>query len=181
MTVVDDLIQQCKTLKKCNHCKQSKHLFEFSKNNASKDGLQYKCRVCDIAYQEKRRKNNKEKNKEYGRNYQKERRKNFEYRLQMLLNSSKQRATLKNREHSLTLEDIKQLYPSDGKCPVFGFDLEFGNAGFRETSPSIDRIDSSKGYTRDNIQIISWKANRLKAYATLEDLEILVAFMKQGE
>jgi len=73
------------------------------------------------------------------------------------------------------------LYPVDGKCPVFGFNLEFNDAGFRETSPSIDRIDSDKGYTKDNIQIISWKANRLKAYATVEDLEILVAFLKQGE
>jgi len=42
-------------------------------------------------------------------------------------------------------------------------------------------IDSDRGYTKDNIQIISWKANRLKAYATVEDLEILVAFLKQGE
>ena len=64
---------------------------------------------------------------------------------------------------------------------VFGFDLEFNSAGFRETSPSIDRIDSTKGYTRNNVQIISWKANRLKAYATVEDLEILVAYLKQGE
>ena len=99
----------------------------------------------------------------------------------MLLNASKQRAKLKSREHSITLEDIKDLYPVDGKCPVFGFNLEFNDAGFRETSPSIDRIDSDKGYTKDNIQIISWKANRLKAYATVEDLEILVAFLKQGE
>jgi hypothetical protein len=172
------LVEQTKT---CSACKKQLPIFSFSKNLAAKDGLQYKCRPCDIEYQKQRRENNKEVFLEYGRAYQKDRRKNFEYRLQMLINASKQRAKLKNREHSITLEDIKDLYPVDGKCPVFGFNLEFNDAGFRETSPSIDRIDSDKGYTKDNIQIISWKANRLKAYATVEDLEILVAFLKQGE
>jgi hypothetical protein len=59
--------------------------------------------------------------------------------------------------------------------------LEFNTAGFRETSPSIDRIDSTKGYTPDNIQIISWKANRVKGYATLQELEMLVAYLQNGE
>jgi hypothetical protein len=172
------LVEQTKT---CSACKKQLPLFSFSKNLAAKDGLQYKCSFCDLEYQKQRRENNKEAVLEYGRAYQKNRRKSFEYRLQMLLNASKQRAKLKSREHSITLEDIKDLYPVDGKCPVFGFNLEFNDAGFRETSPSIDRIDSDKGYTKDNIQIISWKANRLKAYATVEDLEILVAFLKQGE
>ena len=178
MSTMLKLVEQTKT---CSACKKQLPLFSFSKNLAAKDGLQYKCRPCDIEYQKQRRENNKEVFLEYGRAYQKDRRKNFEYRLQMLINASKQRAKLKNREHSITLEDIKDLYPVDGKCPVFGFNLEFNDAGFRETSPSIDRIDSDKGYTKDNIQIISWKANRLKAYATVEDLEILVAFLKQGE
>ena len=178
MSTMLKLVEQTKT---CSACKKQLPLFSFSKNLAAKDGLQYKCSPCDLEYQKQRRENNKEAVLEYGRAYQKNRRKNFEYRLQMLLNSSKQRAKLKNREHSITLEDIKDLYPVDGKCPVFGFNLEFNDAGFRETSPSIDRIDSDKGYTKDNIQIISWKANRLKAYATVEDLEILVAFLKQGE
>ena len=178
MSTMLKLVEQTKT---CSACKKQLPIFSFSKNLAAKDGLQYKCRPCDIEYQKQRRENNKEVFLEYGRAYQKDRRKNFEYRLQMLINASKQRAKLKNREHSITLEDIKDLYPVDGKCPVFGFNLEFNDAGFRETSPSIDRIDSDKGYTKDNIQIISWKANRLKAYATVEDLEILVAFLKQGE
>jgi hypothetical protein len=69
----------------------------------------------------------------------------------------------------------------DNKCPIFGFNLEWNGNGFRETSPSIDRIDSSRGYTKDNIQIISWKANRIKGYATVEDLEIVLAYLKQGE
>ena len=167
--------------KQCSCCKEYKPLAAFTKNKAAKDGLQFKCRSCDQEYQKARRVLNKDHRLQYAKAYQTNRRKDFEYRLKMLLNASKQRAALKQREHSITLEDIKELYPVDGNCPVFGFALEFNNAGFRETSPSIDRIDSSKGYTRDNVQIISWKANRLKSYATVEDLEILVAYLKQGE
>jgi hypothetical protein len=175
------ILTECISASKlCRVCNTNKKLFEFSLNKKAKNGLQSKCKECDKSYQTARRNNNKAVCLDYGRKYQAKRRESFEYRLQMLLNASKQRAKNKNREHNLTLEDIKTLYPLDGRCPVFGFKLEFNTAGFRETSPSIDRIDSSKGYTKDNIQIISWKANRLKAYATVEDLEILVAFLKQG-
>jgi hypothetical protein len=181
MTVVEDLLKKCEVTKQCNTCQEHKALFEFSKNKASADGLQYRCRSCDKKYQHKRREENKEASLDYDRKYQAKRRQDFDFRLKMLLNASKQRAVLKKREHTLTLEDIKELYPIDGKCPVFGFDLQFNSGGFRETSPSLDRIDSNKGYTRDNVQVISWKANRLKSYATVEDLEILVAYLKQGE
>jgi hypothetical protein len=162
-------------------CKVEKFLTEFSKNVSAKDGLQYRCRSCDKDYQTKRRIENYETNLDYGRKYQAKRRQNFEYRLKMLINASKQRAKNKNRQHEITVEDIKSIYPVDGKCPIFGIDLVFGDSGFRENSPSIDRIDSTKGYTVDNIQIISWKANRIKSYATVEELEMIVAYMKQGD
>jgi hypothetical protein len=156
-------------------------LSEFSLNNSSKDRLQYKCRACDVKYQAQRRDANKDQFTEYSREYQRGRRQDFEYRLKMLINASKQRAKEKGREHSITVADLKAIYPTDGCCPIFGIKLEFNEAGFRDSSPSIDRIDSSKGYTLDNIQVISWKANRIKGAASLQDLEMLVAYLKQGE
>jgi hypothetical protein len=99
----------------------------------------------------------------------------------MLVNASKQRAKEKGREHSISVADVKNIYPADGLCPIFGVKLEFNEAGFRDSSPSIDRIDSTKGYTVDNIQVISWKANRIKGAATLQELEMLVAYLKQGD
>jgi hypothetical protein len=167
-------------VKRCNRCGEDKPLAEFSINNKSKDRLQYKCRTCDVKYQAQRREKNRESFTEYSRAYQRSRRQNFDYRLKMLVNASKQRAKEKGRLHTITVEDVKAIYPVDGRCPIFGVKLEFNGAGFRDNSPSIDRIDSSQGYTLDNIQVISWKANRIKGAASLEDLETLVAYLKQG-
>ena len=42
-----------------------------------------------------------------------------------------------------------------------------------ENSPSLDRIDPTKGYVKGNVWIISHKANVFKSYATHEELKIL--------
>ena len=175
------LLKVVRTSKVCGHCKVDKPLTDYTKNNAAGDGLQSKCRPCDVAYQAKRRVENPQKRRDYEKQYLNNRRQDFDFRLNMLLNASKQRARNKNREHTITVEDIKAIYPTDGCCPIFGMKLEFNTAGFRETSPSIDRIDSTKGYTPDNIQIISWKANRIKGYASIQEIEMLLAYLTQGE
>ncbi len=43
---------------------------------------------------------------------------------------------------------------------------------------SIDRILSTKGYTADNIVVISQKANRMKNNGTLAEMESLVDFYR---
>ena len=178
---MSNVLKLAQFTKICNSCKEEKPFSDFTKNKAAPDGLQYKCSSCDVAYQKKRRAENPQQQLDYQRSYQKNKRKDYNYRLQMLINASKQRAKNKNREHNITVEDIKAIYPLNGCCPIFGMKLEFNSAGFRENSPSIDRIDSTKGYTPDNIQIISWKANRIKGYASTQELEMLLAYLKQGE
>jgi hypothetical protein len=167
--------------KKCRECALELPIQQFTKNKANKDRLQNVCKQCDNIRQKKRRVEKKTLIQEYGKEYRKKNAANFEYRLQALLNASRARAKFKNREHTLTKQDLVDLYPTDGNCPIFGIKLEWNEKGFRENSPSIDRIDSTKGYTRDNVQIISWKANRIKGYASVEDLEILLSYLKQGE
>ena len=48
------LLNFVRTSKVCSNCKENKPFSEFSKNKASSDGLQYKCRPCDLIYQTKR-------------------------------------------------------------------------------------------------------------------------------
>ena len=82
------------------------------------------------------------------------------------------------------------LEPSDiiipKKCPVLGVKLiRYSNRGRgnkdRDKLWSIDRFDSSKGYTKDNIWIISQRANIIKNDATLPELETLVEVWKAEE
>jgi hypothetical protein len=42
----------------------------------------------------------------------------------------------------------------------------------------LDRIDNSKGYTPSNIQVISWRANRIKADASADELRRVLAYME---
>ena len=85
------------------------------------------------------------------------------------------RANKKNLKFDLTKEDI--IIPN--KCPVFGINLHLTKKNNWINSPSIDRIDSKKGYTKDNIIVVSRRANVLKKDATIEELEKLASFYKK--
>ena len=86
-----------------------------------------------------------------------------------MLNNSKQRAKRSGIEHTLLLEDI--VIPD--YCPVLGIKLETGDRKEHFNAPSIDRIDNAKGYNKDNIMIMSVKANMLKKDGTLDELIML--------
>ena len=66
-------------------------------------------------------------------------------------------------------EDIYRIWPCDNKCPVMG--TEFVRGDPRHNSPSLDRIDNSRGYVPGNIQIISDLANKMKQNASPGQLE----------
>jgi hypothetical protein len=86
----------------------------------------------------------------------------------------KQRAKARGIEFSITEKDI--VIPEF--CPILGIRLYRVGGQSSDNSPSIDRIDSTRGYTKDNIQVISTKANKLKNSASLEELVILGEWAK---
>lgn len=81
---------------------------------------------------------------------------------------AKQRSKKYNKDFDLEFGDI--TIPEN--CPVLGVPIEChkGSSGGKPNSPALDRIDNSKGYTKDNIQIISHRANVMKADASKEEL-----------
>ena len=116
-------------------------------------------------YREKHKDRLKIVKAEYDKKY------NAENKDKKVLNGIKQRAKDNNLDFDLTLDDINNF----SVCPVFGFVLERSKGKPAFNSPSVDRIDPTKGYTKDNIQILSNKANTMKQDATKEEL---VAFAK---
>jgi hypothetical protein len=68
-------------------------------------------------------------------------------------------------------------------CPMLGIPLNYDGTGIegdwsrKDNSPSLDRIDSSKGYTKGNIHVISWRANRIKNDSTPEELMQIAKYM----
>jgi hypothetical protein len=85
-----------------------------------------------------------------------------------MLRDARYRAKRDGIAFDISLEDL--LMPA--VCPILGIPLKAktGSPGAHANSPSIDRIDSSRGYLRGNVWVISHKANTLKGNGTLEQL-----------
>lgn len=93
-----------------------------------------------------------------------------------LVRGAKKRASMKELEFNL---DSKDLLPYPEVCPVLGMELVYGRAGWKQhDSPSIDRFDNTKGYTKQNCHIISSRANELKRDGSLEEFEKIITYMK---
>ena len=111
------------------------------------------------------------------RYYYKNRCGNFDNKLKALLSLAKQRAKNKGLEFSITEKDLYDPV----FCPLqphLVLDYNKRGKGTAPNSPTIDRIDPSKGYVPGNVWIISAQANRMKSDATLSQLETLVANLR---
>lgn len=92
-----------------------------------------------------------------------------------MLTAAKQRAKLKNLPFDLTIDDLN--IPEI--CPLLNIPLTVALNKTTGNSPSLDRIDNKKGYTKDNILIISWRANRCKTDMSLTELFTLADNLKK--
>ena len=91
----------------------------------------------------------------------------------------KSRAKKDGTEFNLDLSDI--VVPTH--CPVLGLELGLVNqgSGYHTNSPSLDRIDPTKGYTKGNVRVISARANLLKSDATAHELRLVLADLERIE
>lgn len=88
--------------------------------------------------------------------------------------------TRRKQAHDLKIEwTIKPqdiVWPE--RCPILDLELDYTRGkGRSDNSPSLDRIDPMKGYTPDNICIISWRANRIKNDGTAEEHKKIAYYM----
>lgn len=95
--------------------------------------------------------------------------------INLVYKNLKSSAKRRGIEFNLTKEDIDDIgLPL--RCPILDIPLKFNSSFADDDSYSFDRIDSSKGYTRDNLVVISLRANKLKNNASLEELQKIAQF-----
>lgn len=91
-----------------------------------------------------------------------------------IYNHLKSSAKKRNIPFDLTIDQLNNFtFPLT--CPITGVKLKY-KGSLEDNTYSFDRIDSSKGYTIDNLIIISWRANKLKNNATIKELKQLAEF-----
>ena len=140
---------------KCSNCKHIKSSQEF---NWHVKGIFIKkptCKECDKTWQRKYRVDNKEK---------------------YLLETARKRAKQKGFDFNLTIEDI--VIPDI--CPVLGIQLCKSNDKTLDSSPSLDRVDSTKGYVKGNVRVISHRANTIKNYGNLEEHRKVIEYIQKN-
>ena len=102
----------------------------------------------------------------------------YNVNLKRLLQHLKQSAKRRGLDFDLTEYYLENLsFPLT--CPILNVPLEYNVRKYSEFKPSVDRIDSAKGYIRGNIQILSIKANRAKNNLTEDELNKFALYYKK--
>jgi hypothetical protein len=95
---------------------------------------------------------------------------NPDNRFKLIISDSKRRAKKKGFEFNITVKDIEKLWESQKTlCAYSGIPMSLETRV--NDKVSIDRIDSSKGYTKDNIVLCRWVINWMKSDMTLESFK----------
>lgn len=170
---IDKLCARCKKVKPANEFYIIKSVL---KRGAPRQKLMSRCKFCqyELNAASKSKVPREKRNAEAKVRMDRLKAENPE---RYILMAIKSRSVMEGIEFNLTESDLK--IPE--LCPVFGTELLSGRAPGKRTdaTPTVDRIEPSRGYTKGNVRVISWRANRLKNNATLEEIEAIAAYMRR--
>lgn len=158
-TVNDNKLYYCKTCKRW--LPETKFSIDNSSLHNNRGGLCTQCKDCQRAryYKERQR----ILNNDYLA---------LKYKLNCALKGTRRRSKLKNSYNELDLEFLFYLWnKQSGKCALTGLPMTYKfYEGRVNTNLSIDRIDSSRGYTKDNVQLVCMVANQMKNDLSQDEL-----------
>jgi hypothetical protein len=154
--------------KDCSRCKEFLPINMFTEHSLNKRGYRFlysHCKTCD----KKRTTIFKNKKTE-----------TFEGRASFLLTNLNRRARDKNLSNEITIGVLIDIWnKQNGKCYYTGIPMELQSSRKIEDCEtktnkkvvSVDRIDSNKGYTKDNIVLCCWVVNNIKQDLSVEELK----------
>ena len=146
---------------RCNTCEKLKWHTDFGMTWSNENNKDYRRKQC-YACQRKKHAFRVEHN--------------LMYRMMRLL----QQITARSKKKGIACDlDLTWLMKKakQGICEVTGIKLNFSKKGKRAKAygGSVDRKDSSKGYTKDNCQFVCWIYNRAKGSSSHE---LVIEFAK---
>ena len=97
--------------------------------------------------------------------------------LRNMLGAAKRTTKRRNLPFNLESSDIE----IPAVCPVLGIEIRktLGVGKRTDNSPSLDRIIPERGYVKGNVIVVSWRANRLKQDASIEELRKIADFYQR--
>lgn len=139
----------------CPSCGIDKLIKEYNSDSKNQDGLQCSCRKCVS-----------ERNLKASEKFD-----NF---IKLLLKDCKTNAEKRKINFDICFDDMLKLYNNqEGKCVYTRKDFTFIKVSDKIDDNiynlSIDRIDSTKDYTPDNIQLVGVAVNHMKYDMTNEE------------
>lgn len=143
----------------CRKCNIEKPVDQFYTTNI------YWCKKCKIKERDKWRKNNPEALKQQRDQYFKSKAYSDKYNaLENRFKVWQKSARIRKIEWNITIEDVKKI---PMKCLYTGIDLTLESK--KPNTISLDRIDSTKAYTPDNIALCCWRINKMKSTFSIYD------------
>lgn len=139
--------------KTCSCCKCELLLSSFSRHKGRPDGRQYWCKECVRATAK-------------------------ESIATRMVKGARNRAAKLGLDFELTIQDVLELNTvQNGQCAISGKTLNWTELPRQPQAQracpvdraSLDRIDPRKGYSKDNIQLVTDLANRIKGDASMNE------------
>jgi hypothetical protein len=98
--------------------------------------------------------------------------------IRALVNEARSRAKARGVEFSIAADDVP---PMGTHCPLLGEPFSTREERRSRNSPSLDRIDPSKGYVKGNVWVVGYRANLIKNDGTADEHEKIARAMRNHQ
>lgn len=155
-----EVIEKIKEEKfECRKCHKLLNLDKFSKCKNNNIGHKYSCKVCNREREYERKSGNP-----------------IAFFTDVIRTQKQQLEKRGISEYELERNFLADLFvQQNGKCALSGVDMTLiSGKGKIATNASVDRIDGSKGYTKNNVQLVCLMANVCKGTGSNEDFNSFI-------